>query len=79
MGISRMSDDEAICKAVNGFLHDRFPGGSWTSIAILCNPKMGLHRDIRNMIGRPNHAITLGNFTEVESGWKMGQASHRLK
>ena len=63
VGISRMSDDEAICKAVNVFLHDRFPGGSWTSIAILCNPKMGLHRDIRNMIGRPNHAITLGNFT----------------
>ena len=46
LDISRMSDDEAICKAVNGFLHDRFPGGSWTSIAILCNPKMGLHRDI---------------------------------
>ena len=63
VGISRMSDDEEICKAVNGFLRDRFPGGSWTSIAILCNPKMGLHRDIRNMIGHPNHAITLGNFT----------------
>ena len=34
-----------------------------TSIAILCNPKMGLHRDLLNLRGHPNHAVALGLFT----------------
>ena len=62
VGILQASNDEEICRAVNGFLQHRF-SGFWTSIAILCNSKMGLHRNIRNMIGRPNRAITLENFT----------------
>ena len=62
-GISRASDHEDACKAVNHFLRNRFPGKTWTSIAILCNPKMGLHRDLLNLKGHPNHAITLGSFT----------------
>ena len=62
-GISRASDNEAACSAVNHFLRNRFPNGTWTSIAILCNPKIGVHRDILNMKGHPNHAITVGSFT----------------
>ena len=37
---------------------------------MLYNPSMPLHRDVLNMIGHANHAITLGNFM-VESGSKM--------
>ena len=62
-GISRASDDEEICRAVNHFLRNRFPRKTWTSIAILCNPKMGLHRDLLNLKGHMNHAITLGSFS----------------
>ena len=52
------------CNAVNHFLRERFPTQTWTSIAVLYNPSMPLHRDILNMIGHANHAITLGNFME---------------
>ena len=52
------------CIAVNHFLRDRFPNQTWTSIAVLYNPSMPLHRDILNMTGHANHAITLGNFME---------------
>ena len=45
------------------FLRSRFPDGTWTSIAVVLNPRIGLHRDILNMIGKPNHAIALGSFT----------------
>ena len=45
------------------FLRSRFPGGTWTSLAVVLNPRIGLHRDILNMIGKPNHAIALGSFT----------------
>ena len=62
-GISRASNDENACRAINHFLRARFPGKTWTSIAILCNPKMGLHRDLLNLKGHPNHAVTLGAFT----------------
>ena len=62
-GISRASNDESACRAVNHFLRSRFPGKTWTSIAILCNPKMGLHRDLLNLRGHSNYAITLGSFT----------------
>ena len=40
-GISRASNDESACRAVNHFFRSRFPGKTWTSIAILCNPKNG--------------------------------------
>ena len=39
-----------------------FPNGTWTSIAVLFNPRMGLHRDIQNMVGHLNHALALGDF-----------------
>ena len=64
---SRASREPRMMKAPaepsNYFLRTRFPGKTWTSIAILCNPKMGLHRDLLNLRGHPNHAITLGSFT----------------
>eukprot|EP00439_Symbiodinium_sp_Y106_P006127 s8716_g1.t1 len=47
----------------NGFLKSRFPSGTWTSIAVLFNPRMGLHRDIQNMPGHLNHGLALGDFT----------------
>ena len=50
--------------AVNHFLRERFPSKTWTSIAVLYNPSMPLHRDILNMIGHANHAVALGNFLE---------------
>ena len=33
----------------NHFLRSRFPSGAWTSIAILLNPRVALHRDLCNM------------------------------
>ena len=62
-GITRASNDEDACQAVNHFLKSRFPGKTWTSIAILCNPKMGLHRDLMNLKDHMNHAVTLGSFS----------------
>ena len=62
-GITRASNDEDACRAVNHFLKSRFPGKTWTSIAILRNPKMGLHRDLMNLKGHMNHALTLGSFS----------------
>eukprot|EP00439_Symbiodinium_sp_Y106_P001077 s6684_g1.t1 len=52
------------CIAVNHFLRKRFPCQTWTSIAILYNPSMPLHRDVLNMFGHANHGMTLGNFME---------------
>ena len=49
---------------VSRMFRERFPSQTWTSIAVLYNPSMPLHRDILNMIGHANHAITLGNFME---------------
>ena len=49
---------------VNHFLRERFPSKTWTSIVVLYNPSMPLHRDILNMIGHANHAVALGNFLE---------------
>ena len=62
-GITRTSNDEDVCRAVNHFLKSRFPGKTWTSIAILCNSKMGLHRDLMNLKGHMNHVLTLGSFS----------------
>ena len=50
--------------AVNHFLRERFPSKTWTSIAVLYNPSMPLHRDILNMTGHANPAVALGNFLE---------------
>ena len=63
-GISRASEMKQACIAVNHFLKERFPNQTWTSIAVLYNPSMPLHRDILNLKGHANHAITLGNFME---------------
>ena len=63
-GISRASEMKQACIAVNHFHRKRFPSQTWTSIAILYNPSMPLHRNVLNMLGHANHAITLGNFME---------------
>ena len=80
-GISKASGMKQACIAVNHFLKERFPSQTWTSIAVLYNPSMPLHRDILNMKGHANHAITLGNFMEgrvwVED--ENGQASALLE
>ena len=55
-GITRTSDDEDSYGAINHFLKSRFPGKTWTSIAILCNPKMELHRDLMNLKGHMNRS-----------------------
>ena len=44
------------------FLKSRFLGKSWTSIAILCNPKMGLHCDLMNVKGHMNTPSRSGLF-----------------
>ena len=62
IGISKASLAQEACKAVNQFLKNRFPNGSWTSIAILYNPNVGLRRDIQNKPGLMNHAIAVGSF-----------------
>ena len=63
-GISKASEMKRACMAVNHFLRERFPSKTWTSIAVLYNPSMPLHRDIPNMTGHPNHAVAFGNFLE---------------
>ena len=63
VGVSNATGLRDACAAVNGFLKSRFPSGTWTSIAVLFNPRMGLHRDIQNMPGHLNHALALGDFT----------------
>ena len=60
--VSKASSMKEACIAVNRFLRHRFPHGTWTSIAVLLNPRIGLHRDMQNMVGKLNHAITLGTF-----------------
>ena len=40
-----------------------FLNGTWTSIAVLFNPRMGRHSDIQNMPKHTNHALALGNDT----------------
>ena len=63
VGASNATGLREACAAVNGFLRSRFPKGTWTSIAALFNPRMGLHRDIQNMPGHLNHALALGDYT----------------
>ena len=77
-GITWASNDEDACQAVNHFLKSRFPGKTWTSIAILCNPKMGLHHDLMNLKGHMNHAVTLGSFSGGRV-WKMKMEMRRRK
>ena len=62
VGVSNATGLREACAAVNHFL-SRFPQGTWTSIAVLFNPRMGLHRDIQNMPGHSNHALALGDYT----------------
>ena len=60
--VSKASSMKEACIAVNRFMRHHFPHGTWTSIAVLLNPRIGLHRDMQNMVGKLNHAITLGTF-----------------
>ena len=80
-GISKASETKQACIAVNHFLKERFPAQTWTSIAVLYNPSMSLHRDILKMKGHANHAITLGNFMEgrVRVEDENGQATALLE
>ena len=63
VGVSNATGQREACSAVNRFLKSRFPNGTWSSIAVLFNPRMGLHRDIQNMPGHSNHALALGDYT----------------
>ena len=55
--------DERSMHCSKSFPARPFPNGTWTSIAVLLNPRIGMHRDMQNMVGQPNHAITLASFT----------------
>ena len=55
-GISKASGQREACAAINAFLKDKFANRTWTSIAVLRNPKIGLHRDVCNLAGHLNHA-----------------------
>ena len=61
-------------------MRNTFPGKTWTSIAILCNPKMGLHRDLMNL-KRPHESRrnSLGHSPEDAFGWKMKMEMRRRK
>ena len=63
VGISNATGLREACAAVNGFLRSGFPKGTWTSIAVLFNPRMGPHRDMQNMPGHSNQALALGDNT----------------
>ena len=52
-GMSKASAAKEACIALNHFLRDRIPDGKWTSLAVILNPRIGLHRDMGNMIGMP--------------------------
>ena len=56
IGISKASGQREACAAINAFLKDKFANRTWTSIAVLRNPKIGLHRDVCNLAGHLNHA-----------------------
>ena len=45
--MSKASAMKEACVAINHFLQDRFPNGKWTSLAVILNPHIGLHRDMR--------------------------------
>ena len=83
VGVSNATGLREACIAVNRFLRSRFPNGTWSSIAVLYNPHMGLHRDIQNMPGHSNHALALGEYTggrvwieadDGEPGWRTRRA-----
>ena len=42
VGVSNATGLREACIAVNRFLRTRFPDGTWSSIAVLFNPRMGL-------------------------------------
>ena len=42
VGVSNATGLREACVAVNRFLRSRFPNGTWSSIAVLYNPRMGL-------------------------------------
>ena len=83
--VSKASSMKEACTAINHFMRHRFPNGTWTSIAVLLNPRIGLHRDMQNMVGELNHAITLGNFIggrvwiEDDEGTSMEKLSRNNK
>ena len=56
--------------AVNRFLRDRFPNGTWTSIAVLLNPRIGMHRDMQNICASAGYAMKLPeSFAPSSNGW----------
>ena len=48
--VSKASSMKEACMAINHFMRHRFPNGTWNSIAVLLNPRIGLHRDMQNML-----------------------------
>ena len=77
-GISRASNDENACRTINHFLRARFPGKTWTSIAILCNPKMELHRDLLKLDIQITQSLSV-HLPEVEFGSKMKMETHQKR
>ena len=75
VGVSRATGLREACAAVNHFLKSRFQQGTWTSIAVLFNSRMGLHRDIQNMPGHSNHALALRDYT-AERVWIEDDEGH---
>ena len=67
------------------FLRIRFPGKTWTSIAVLGNLHVGLHHDGCNFVDHTNHAIILGSFqggrvwVEDESGTSCDEVRQKNK
>ena len=49
----KLASDRAPRRSMH-FLKSRFLNGTWTCIAALFNPRMGLHHDIQNMPGHSN-------------------------
>ena len=56
----KASSMKVACVAINRFSRHRYPNGTWTSIEVLLNPRIGLRRDMQNMVGKRNHAVTGG-------------------
>ena len=60
VGVSNAAGLREACTAVNGFLRSRFSSGTWTFIAVLFNPRMGLHCDGRALESRARSGTVHG-------------------
>eukprot|EP00439_Symbiodinium_sp_Y106_P032011 s3274_g3.t2 len=49
---------------LNAFMKDKLPEHKWTSIVVMRNVKMGVHRDNHNACHAKTATVTFGNFTK---------------